>query len=164
MPKTAYLSLGANLGDRAATLRAALARLDAADGVRVRRLSRIYETEPVGVTDQPKFLNMVVEVEVRDEVTPRDLLSLAKRIEIGLGRQPRERWGPREIDIDLLLFGEERIREPGLEIPHPQTWERGFVVIPLADLVPELRTPGGETVGEVAARMRETEGVYEKEA
>jgi 2-amino-4-hydroxy-6-hydroxymethyldihydropteridine diphosphokinase len=162
--RLAYLSLGANLGHRAASLRAATALLDAAEGVNVRRRSRVYETEPVGVTDQPKFLNLVVEVELADEVTPHDLLALAKRIEVDLGRQQRERWGPREIDVDILLFGEERIREPGLEIPHPQTWERGFVVIPLADLVPDMKTPRGETVRELAARLRETEGVDEKEA
>ena len=164
MAKLAYLSLGTNLGNRVGQLREAMARLEAAAGVRVVRESGVYETEPVGVTDQPKFLNMVVEVELADEVTPHDLLALAKRIEVELGRQRRERWGPREIDVDILLFGEERISEPGLEIPHPQTWERGFVVVPLADLAPEMRTPRGETVRELAERLREAEGVHEKEA
>ena len=164
MGTIAYLSLGANLGDRLASLRQAIARLDAASGLHVLRESRIYETEPVGVTDQPDFLNMVVEVELADEVTPHDLLALAKRLEVELGRQRRERWGPREIDIDILLIGEEQISEPGLELPHPQTWARAFVLVPLADLVPDMRTPSGETVGEVAARWRDSGGIREQEA
>ncbi len=160
MARVAYLALGTNLGDRVAHLREAIARLDAAEGVRVLRESRVYETEPVGVTDQPKFLNMVVEVELAEEVTPRDLLALAKRIEAEMGRKQGERWGPREIDIDILLVGEERISEPGLEIPHPQMWARAFVMVPLADLVPEMRTPSGETVGEVAARLQQAQGIH----
>ena len=162
--RTAYLGLGTNLGDRRGYLRDAIARLEAASGVNVCRLSRVYETEPVGVTDQPKFFNQVVEVELTDEVTPRDLLALAKRIEIELGRQRRERWGPREIDIDILLMGEESIREPDLQIPHPEMWERAFVMVPLADLAPEMRTPRGETVEEVAGRLREAGGLHAEEA
>jgi len=159
MARMAYLALGTNLGDRMGYLREAIARLDAAEGVSVLRLSRIYETEPVGVTDQPKFLNMALEVQLADEVTPRELLALAKRIEAEMGRKQGERWGPREIDIDILLVGGERISEPGLEIPHPQMWERAFVMVPLADLVPEMRMPGGETVGEVAERLERAGGV-----
>jgi len=162
--RTAYLGLGANLGDRRGYLRDAIALLDAAAGVNVCRLSGVYETEPVGVTDQPKFLNQVVEIEIADEVTPRDLLALVKRIEIELGRQRRERWGPREIDIDILLIGEEPIREPDLQIPHPEMWERAFVMVPLADLAPEMRTPSGETVEEVAERLREAGGMHAEEA
>jgi len=145
-------------------LREAMARLGAAEGVGVRRESRVYETEPVGITDQPKFLNMVVEVELADEVTPRDLLALAKRIETEMGRQRRERYGPREIDIDILRVGEEQISEPDLEIPHPEMWERAFVMVPLADLVPEMITPRGEAVQEVAERLRQAGGVHEEEA
>ena len=160
MARLAYLGLGTNLGDRVAHLREAIARLNAAIGVRVLRESRIYETEPVGITAQPKFLNMVVEVELGDEVTPRELLALAKRLEAEMGRKPRERWGPREIDIDILLLGEERITEPGLVIPHPQMWERAFVVVPLADLVPEMRSPRGETVEELAAKLQQAQGIH----
>ena len=160
MARMAYLALGTNLGDRMGYLREAIARLGAAKGVRVLRESRVYETEPVGVTDQPRFLNMAVEVELADEVTPRELLALAKRVEAEMGRKQGERWGPREIDIDILLVGEERISEPGLEIPHPQMWERAFVMVPLADLVPEMRMPGGETVGEVAARLQQEQGIH----
>jgi 2-amino-4-hydroxy-6-hydroxymethyldihydropteridine diphosphokinase len=118
------------------------------------RSSHVYQTEPVGVTDQPAFLNLVVEVELADDVTPRDLLRLAKRIEADLGRQPRERWGPREIDIDVLLVDNERVKEDDLEVPHPRMWERAFVMVPLAELAPDLRTPRGETVAEAAARLR----------
>ena len=160
MARLAYLGLGTNLGDRVAHLREAIARLNAAIGVRVLRESHIYETEPVGMTDQPRFLNMAVEVELADEVTPRDLLALAKRFEAEMGRKPRERWGPREIDIDILLLGEERITEPGLVIPHPQMWERAFVAVPLADLVPEMRTPRGETVEELAAKLQQAQGIH----
>jgi len=160
MARLAYLGLGTNLGDRVAHLREAIARLNAAIGVRVLRESRIYETEPVGITAQPKFLNMVVEVELGDEVTPRELLALAKRLEAEMGRKQTERWGPREIDIDILLLGEERITEPGLVIPHPQMWERAFVVVPLADLVPEMRAPRGETVEELAAKLQQAQGIH----
>ncbi len=164
MSRTAYLGLGANLGDRRGYLREAIARLDAAAGVKVRRLSRIYETEPVGIAEQPRFLNMVVEVELGDEVTPRDLLALVKRLETELGRQRRERWGPREIDIDILLIGEEPVHEPDLQVPHPEMWERAFVMVPLADLTPGLRGPSGETASEVARRLREGGGVDAEEA
>jgi len=160
MARLAYLGLGTNLGDRVAHLREAIARLNAAIGVRVLRESHIYETEPVGMTDQPRFLNMAVEVQLADEVTPRDLLALAKRFEAEMGRKPRERWGPREIDIDILLLGEERITEPGLVIPHPQMWERAFVAVPLADLVPEMRAPRGETVEELAAKLQQAQGIH----
>src|SRR5574340_1608116 len=134
MPRVAYLGLGTNLGDREGRLREAIARLDAVSGVQVGRESRIYETEPVGVTEQPRFLNMVVEAEVAEAVTPRELLRAVKQIEADMGRQRRARWGPREIDIDVLLIGEEQVSEPGCEVPHPRMWERGFVRAPLADL------------------------------
>ena len=141
MPRLSYLALGTNLGDRVAHLRDAIARLPAAEGAQVLRLSRVYETEPIGIKEQPQFLNMVVEVEIADALTPRDLLRLVKQIETDLGRQQRERWGPREIDIDVLMIGEERVQEPDFELPHPRMWERAFVVVPLADLVPEMMTP-----------------------
>jgi 2-amino-4-hydroxy-6-hydroxymethyldihydropteridine diphosphokinase len=137
-----------------------MARVDAVEGVRVMRPSRIYETEPVGVTEQPRFLNMVVEVEIAETMTARELLRTVKQIEADMGRQSRERWGPREIDIDVLLVGEERVSEPDLEIPHPRMWERGFVVVPLADLAPEMRTPSGESVVQLAQRLEREQGVH----
>ena len=123
------------------------------------RASSIYETEPVGVTDQPRFLNMVVEVEIEDSVTPRHLLALAKRIEVEVGRTRRERWGPREIDIDVLLVGDEQISDDDFGLPHPRMWERAFVMVPLAELAPELKTPNGETVACLARRLSKEEPV-----
>lgn len=160
MPFLAYLSLGANLGDRAATLRAAVSRLSAAPGVNVLRVSRVYETDPVGPADQPRFLNLAAEVELAEGVTPRDVLHLAKAVEADLGRKVRERWGPREIDIDVLLVGEERVQEPDLEVPHPRMWERAFVLVPLAELIPDRRGPGGRTVAELAAALGPEQGVH----
>jgi 2-amino-4-hydroxy-6-hydroxymethyldihydropteridine diphosphokinase len=159
MPRLAYLALGTNLGDREGYLREAIARLGAAPGVNFRRASRVYETEPVGPPGQPQYLNMVVELEVAEEVTPRRLLETAKRIESDLGRQHRERWGPREIDIDVLLVGDERVKEDDFEVPHPRLWERPFVVVPLADLAPELVSPEGDTAAARAARWRAGHGV-----
>ena len=141
-------------------LREAVARLSAASGVNVLRTSRVYETEPVGPADQPRFLNVVVEVEIAEEITPRDLLHLAKSIEAGLGRQVRERWGPREIDVDVLLVGEERVQEADLQVPHRRMWERAFVLVPLADLIPDRRGPDGRTVAEMAEALRAEQGVH----
>lgn len=154
MHRRAYLGLGANIGDPAKQLRDAIKRLSAADGVNLLRQSRVYETEPIGVTDQPRFLNMVVEVEIADEMAARELLVLVKQIESDVGRTKRERWGPREIDIDVLLMGEERVKEGDFEIPHPRMWERAFVMAPLAELAPEVKGPMGETVAEIAERLR----------
>ncbi len=147
MSRRAFLALGSNLGDRRQHLRDAIARLRATAGVNLLRLSRVYETEPVGVTEQPQFLNMVAEIEIADGISGRGLLEIVKAIELELGRIERERWGPREIDIDVLLVGEEQVKEADFELPHPRMWERAFVMVPLAELAPDLRGPGGETAG-----------------
>jgi 2-amino-4-hydroxy-6-hydroxymethyldihydropteridine diphosphokinase len=131
----AYLGLGSNRGDRAANLAAALQELERR-GVTLLRASRVRETEPFGVTEQPRFLNQVVEVEWPG--TPRELLAATQAVEAAVGRTPSYRWGPREIDVDILLFGSERVSEPGLEIPHPGLLERDFVREPLAELRPDL--------------------------
>ncbi len=154
MPRRVFLGLGTNLGDREQNLREAIARLKAAEGVNFLRQSRVYQTEPMHIADQPEFLNMVVEIEVEDEMSTRELLTLVKRIEEEIGRKHRQRWGPREIDIDILLFGDERIAEEDFEVPHPRMWERGFVMVPLAELVPELTAPSGETAAVIATRLR----------
>jgi 2-amino-4-hydroxy-6-hydroxymethyldihydropteridine diphosphokinase len=127
----AYLGLGSNLGRRDRNLSAARRRLRQR-GVRIVRQSRVIETEPWGVVDQPRFLNQVVEVEWPG--SPRKLLAAAKAVEREGGRKPTRRWGPRVIDVDILLFGEERISEPGLEIPHPRIAERQFVLAGLEEL------------------------------
>jgi len=126
-----YLGLGSNLGSRARNLSAARRRLRQ-NKVRIVRQSRVMETEPWGVTDQPRFLNQVVEA--KWDGTPRGLLRVAKRVEREGGRQPTRRWGPRVIDVDILLFGDRHVREPGLVVPHPRMNEREFVLEPLAEL------------------------------
>jgi len=126
-----YLGLGSNLGTRARNLSAARRRLRE-KGLRVLRQSRVLETEPWGVTDQPKFLNQVVEGEWSG--TPRALLRAAKEVEREGGRRPARRWGPRTIDVDVLLFGDQRVRQPDLVIPHPRIAERPFVLRSLREL------------------------------
>ena len=131
----AYLALGANLGDRARNL-ADARRLLAERGARPLRASAVRETEPYGITDQPRFLNQVIEVDWAGG--PRELLAAAKAIEAAVGRTPTYRWGPREIDVDILLFGDESVADPDLVIPHPGLRERAFVLEPLAELRPDL--------------------------
>ena len=160
MPRRVFLGLGGNVGDREANLRDAISRLKAAAGVNFLRPSRVYQTEPMHVTDQPEFLNMVVEIEVPEAMAARDLLDLVKGIEKDVGRKHRERWGPREIDIDILLFGDEHVAEDEFEVPHPRMWERAFVMAPLAELAPDLKTPGGETAAELAKRLSEEQRVH----
>jgi 2-amino-4-hydroxy-6-hydroxymethyldihydropteridine diphosphokinase len=128
---TAYLGLGTNLGSRARNLSAARRRLRQ-KGARILRQSRVVETEPWGVTDQPRFLNQVIEVEWTG--TPRQLLKAAKDVEREGGRKPTRRWGPRVIDVDILLFGDERIAQRDLVVPHPRIGERQFVLQSLGEL------------------------------
>jgi len=174
----AYVGLGANIGDAAATLAAAVDALAALPGVRVRGVSRLYTTTPVGVLDQPDFHNAVVALDVPAGPDPAtgatQLLIALKAIEHGFGRQARQRWGPREVDLDILVFGRHAIttsRPPAaqsddpakaslpLVVPHRDARHRLFVLAPLADLVPRLVPPGwGETVATAAARQRAIEG------
>jgi len=132
-----YLALGANLGDRPANLRTAIAALP--PSVVVLQSSPVYETPPWGLTDQPAFLNMVVKAETRLE--PAALLAYLKRIEQELGRAPTVRWGPRLIDMDILFSGDLILNTPGLVIPHPRLHERAFVLVPLADIAPDFVHP-----------------------
>jgi 2-amino-4-hydroxy-6-hydroxymethyldihydropteridine diphosphokinase len=136
--KTVYLSLGSNLGDRESNLRAAIESLSSS-GIQVLRESPIYETEPVGYTEQGWFLNMVVEAETA--LFPMQLLTRTGKIERALGRLRTMRNGPRTIDIDILLYAHAVVRSPRLEIPHPRMHERRFVLAPLDDLAPDLRHP-----------------------
>jgi 2-amino-4-hydroxy-6-hydroxymethyldihydropteridine diphosphokinase len=143
----AYVGLGANLGDREAAIRRAAELLGA------RRLSSIRETEPWGYAEQPLFLNAVAEIETG--LAPRKLLERLLEIERSLGRR-REgpRWGPRTIDLDLLLYGDEVVDEPGLSVPHPRAHERVFVLEPLAELDPSLKIPGKGTVSSLLAGLQ----------
>lgn len=126
-----YLGLGSNLGTRSGNLSAARRRLRE-KGVRILRQSGVLETQPWGVVDQPRFLNQVVEADWIG--TPRQLLQVAKQVEREGGRRPARRWGPRVIDVDILLFGDECVDQPGLVIPHPRIKERDFVLESLAEL------------------------------
>jgi 2-amino-4-hydroxy-6-hydroxymethyldihydropteridine diphosphokinase len=136
-----YLGLGANLGDREATIRLALARLKAHDGIDVQRVSRLRETDPVGYEDQPRFLNGVARLQT--ELEPLELLSVLLDLERDLGRTRHgPRLGPRTIDLDILLYDSRIVDEPGLRIPHPRMTERMFVLEPLAELDPGLEVPG----------------------
>jgi 2-amino-4-hydroxy-6-hydroxymethyldihydropteridine diphosphokinase len=128
---TAYLGLGTNLGRRARNLSAARRRLRQ-KGARILRQSRVIETEPWGVTDQPRFLNQVIEVDWAG--TPRQLLKATKEVEEEGGRKPTRRWGPRVIDVDILLFGDERINQRDLVVPHPRIADREFVRESLREL------------------------------
>ncbi|HVV59710.1 MAG TPA: 2-amino-4-hydroxy-6-hydroxymethyldihydropteridine diphosphokinase [Gaiellaceae bacterium] len=139
---TAYVALGSNLGDREAAIRRA------AELIGARRLSTIRETEPWGYADQPRFLNAVAEVET--ELGPRALLERLLAVERKLGRERTgPRYGPRTIDLDLLVHGDATVSEPGLEVPHPRLAERLFVLEPLAELAPALAIPGAGTVQEL---------------
>jgi len=136
--KTVYLSLGSNVGDRGQHLRAALERLESAR-VRVLRTSAVYETEPLDLKAQRWFWNLVAEAET--DLFPRQLLAYTSRIERELGRVRTVAKGPRTLDIDILFYGRAVVRADGLEIPHPRIAERRFVLVPLADLAPDLRHP-----------------------
>jgi len=138
----AFVGLGANLGDREQTLRQAVDELRKLPATEVRGVSSLRDTAPVGYVDQPRFLNGAVELET--SLQARELLDELLRIERELGRDRTQAppQGPRPIDLDLLLFGDERIDEPGLEIPHPRLHERAFVLEPLFDLDPGLLVPG----------------------
>jgi 2-amino-4-hydroxy-6-hydroxymethyldihydropteridine diphosphokinase len=147
----AYVGLGSNLGDREATLREALRRLDAVDGIAVVAVSSFRETDPVGKVDQPRFVNAAAGLET--SLTPRELLDRLLEAERALGRDraKEERWGPRTLDLDLLLYGDVTIDEPGLEVPHPRLAERAFVLEPLLELDPDLRLPDGRPLRELEA-------------
>jgi 2-amino-4-hydroxy-6-hydroxymethyldihydropteridine diphosphokinase len=149
--KTAYLSLGSNLGDRAAFLNEALQRLETA-GVHVVRRSSIHETEPQDFRDQPWFLNMAVEVETG--LTPQELLAAIQKIETEMGRQRTIPKGPRTIDLDILFYENLILKTPELEIPHPHLTERLFVLDPLSEIAPDLQHPGTrKTVRELRAAL-----------
>lgn len=134
----AFLSLGSNLGDRLSHLRDAVQSLSG-----VVAASPVYETTPVGgPPGQPSFLNLVVELDT--DLSPRELLGVCHRLESAADRNRNERWGPRTLDVDILLIGDLTIDEPDLQVPHPRMWSRRFVVAPLLDLAPELAPDGWE--------------------
>jgi 2-amino-4-hydroxy-6-hydroxymethyldihydropteridine diphosphokinase len=144
---TAYLALGSNLGDRLATLQRAVDALSREPGIRVEASSRVWETEPVG-PPQPRYLNAVLRIVA--DLEPIELLGACLRVETALGRVRRERWGPRTLDVDVLLYDQRTVDEPELQVPHPRMHERAFVLAPLLELEPEPMLPGGRRVTDVA--------------
>ena len=155
-----YLSLGSNLGDRQENLDRALDFLS--QRLRLEKISSVYETEPVGNINQPRFLNLVCQAYTR--LVPMELLTLVKGIERKLGRTFNKPNTPRPIDIDILFYGEQVIETPELVIPHPRLAERAFVLIPLAEIAPDLvHSIGGKPVKELLKEVRETQGVFKWE-
>lgn len=136
---TAYLGLGSNMGDRELQLEEAIKLLNEVNGIEVIQTSPIYETKPVGYTEQPDFLNMCIEIST--ELESSELLKVCMTIEQQLHRVRVERWGPRTIDIDILLYDQSVIQSPDLEVPHPRMTERAFVMVPLNDIASNVVEP-----------------------
>ncbi|MEO6227332.1 MAG: 2-amino-4-hydroxy-6-hydroxymethyldihydropteridine diphosphokinase [Thermomonas sp.] len=158
MSTIAVIGLGANLGDAKASVRGALGVLDLLPSTRLLRASKLYQTHAWGQTEQPDFINAVALLETG--LGARALLDCLLAIERDFGRIRTldQRWGPRTLDLDLLLFGDDVIDEPGLQVPHPHLHERAFVLFPLAEIAPELTIPGLAKVGALASAMA-SEGI-----
>lgn len=157
MLNTAYIGLGSNLGDKEANIKKALKLLEASPGVHVKRVASFYRTAPVGYTRQDWFLNTAAEVET--DLKPHELLSHLLDIEERLGRVRTVHWGPRTIDLDLLIFGREEVNTPDLIVPHPRMSERAFVMVPLAELVPEFIIAGRGKATELAETLKKEQFV-----
>jgi len=150
----AYVALGSNLGDREETIRGALDALAAEPGVEVVAVSTLVDTEPVGYVDQPRFLNGVAAIDT--ELSARDVLETLLAVERRFGRlrEGVPAQGPRTLDLDLLLYGDEEVDEPGLRVPHPRIHEREFVLGPLAEIAPGLEVPGKGEVETLRSRVK----------
>lgn len=153
MPAKVYLGIGSNLGDRAENIRKALSILGETDAITVRTVSSCYETEPVGpVTGQDDFYNIAAQIETT--LSPRELLAFAKSVEQRLGRVGGDRWGPRTIDIDILLWEDRVVDEDGLTVPHPEMTRRAFVLTPLAEIAPEAIHPTArKNIAQLASQL-----------
>ncbi|TGB00797.1 2-amino-4-hydroxy-6-hydroxymethyldihydropteridine diphosphokinase [Halobacillus salinus] len=156
MNHTAFIALGSNLSERERYLARALQLLDKHQAVELVEKSYVYETEPVGYTDQSDFLNMVVKVQTT--LTPLELLEQCQSIEQELGRERVVKWGPRTIDLDILLYDDENIERERLIIPHPHMHERAFVMVPLRDVAPNVTIPGrDQTVSAMINQLPESD-------
>ncbi|MEZ4784041.1 MAG: 2-amino-4-hydroxy-6-hydroxymethyldihydropteridine diphosphokinase [Candidatus Kapaibacterium sp.] len=138
-PILAWLGLGANLGDRAATIRRSLEAIGSLPETTLTQVSSLYLTPPLGPPDQPEYINCVAQIETT--LPPLQLLQKLKAVEKSLGRKERERWREREIDIDILFYGDKIVQQESLQIPHPELQNRPFVLVPLAEITPELLHP-----------------------
>lgn len=158
MTNNAFLSLGSNMGSRESFLKQAISRLHQSPNVQVTAISSIYETDPVGYTDQGLFLNMVVRISTT--LSPLELLKLCLDVEKEMGRIREFKWGPRVIDLDILLYNKENIKMEALHIPHPRMRERAFVLVPLLEIDRSLVLPNSDTpLVEVLDEIPDKEGV-----
>src|SRR5688572_5280560 len=153
----AFLGLGSNIEDRLDHLQSAVEALDAHPRIRVDTVSSVYETEPVGGPEQDPYLNMVVRTATL--LSPRALLAACQDVERGLGRERTVRWGPRTMDVDILLYGSRRIRRRHLQVPHPRLTERPFALVPLMEVAPGKKLPDGRSIASVLAGLAPIEGV-----
>ena len=155
---TGFLGLGTNIGERKNNLTQALNLLYDRPDLAILRTSGIYETEPWGLIDQPKFLNMVAEIAT--SISPIELLTRVKKLELNMGREPGPRFGPRLIDIDILLLEDQVVDEPGLKIPHERLHERAFALVPLAELAPESIHPIlGSSIASLVEKVSGLDGI-----
>lgn len=154
----AFLGLGSNIGDRLGYLQQAVDTLHADRLTRVDAVSSVYETEPVGGPEQEPFCNLAVRVATRR--SPRQLLALCHEVEDALGRVRTQRWGPRTIDVDILLYEQRTVRRRQLEIPHPRLAQRPFALVPLIEVAPGQRLPDGRSLPAVLAGLAPIEGVH----
>ncbi len=153
----AFIGIGSNVGDKKWNIRRALDLMAGCGRIKLLGVAPLYKSEPVGYRDQDWFLNTAAEVET--DLPPRELLEALLRIEGEMGRRRTVRWGPRVIDLDILLYGDAAVNDPDLVIPHPRLEERAFVVVPLADLYPDMALPGGSKASDLAAVLSKTQHV-----
>ncbi|MBW7956838.1 MAG: 2-amino-4-hydroxy-6-hydroxymethyldihydropteridine diphosphokinase [Deltaproteobacteria bacterium] len=152
MEERIFIAIGSNLGDRERNIREATRLAEKGGGLTVVKVSPLYESEPWGPQDQPRFVNAAMEA--RSELPPGELLRYLKGIEAEMGRREAERWGPRLIDLDIIFYGSRVIKGERIEVPHPRAHERAFVMVPLSDIAPGFVDPlSGATVSELAERL-----------